>query len=199
MPKLTYIPDTNFTGNDTFTFVARDAVSVSPTVTVDIIVKGINDVPTAQNQSITILEDTAKSITLKAEDPDNSSVTYTLVTLPTNGILAGTLPNLTYTPNPDFDGSDTFTFVAKDTDSVSPIVTVSIVMEKVNDAPVANNQSLIVAENSSNNSVTLMATDADNASLTFTIVSYPTNGTLSGTAPNLTYTCLLYTSPSPRD
>ncbi|MBB17585.1 hypothetical protein CMK22_20150, partial [Candidatus Poribacteria bacterium] len=188
LPKLTYIPDTNFTGNDTFTFVARDAVSVSPTVTVDIIVKGINDIPTAQNQSITILEDTTKSITLKAEDPDNSSVTYTLVTLPTNGMLTGTAPNLTYTPNPDFDGSDTFTFVAKDTDSVSPIVTVSIVMEKVNDAPVANNQSLIVAENSSNNSVTLIATDADNASLTFTLVSYPTNGTLSGTAPNLTYT-----------
>ena len=188
LPKLTYAPDTNFTGDDTFTFVARDTVSVSQTATVNITVEAINDVPTAHNQSITILEDTVKPITLTAEDPDNSSVTYALVTLPTNGTLAGTPPDLTYTPNPDFDASDTFTFVAKDTDSVSPAVTVSIVMKKVNDVPVANNQSITVAEESNNNSVTLTATDADNTSLTFTIVSYPTNGTLSGTAPNLTYT-----------
>ena len=187
LPKLTYSPNTNFTGSDTFTFVARDTVSVSQTTTVNITVEEINDVPTAHNQSITISEDTTKSIILTAEDPDNNSVTYALVILPTNGALAGAPPDLTYTPDPDFDGSDTFTFVAKDTDSVSQSATVNITMEKVNDAPAANNQSITTLKNTSS-SITLTGTDVDNNSLTYTLTSTPSNGTLTGNAPNLTYT-----------
>jgi len=187
LPKLTYTPNTNFTGSDTFTFVSRDTVSVSQSATVNITVEEINDVPMANNLSIAALEDTAKSITLTAADPDNSSITYALVTLPANGTLSGTSPDLTYTPDPDFDGSDTFTFVAKDTDSVSQSATVNITMEKVNDVPMANNLSITTLKNT-NLSITLTGTDVDNNTLTYTLTSTPSNGTLTGNAPNLTYT-----------
>jgi hypothetical protein len=55
-----------------------------------------------------------------------------------------------------------------------------------NRAPVANAQSLSTSENTSK-AITLVSTDADNDPLTWTIVSQPTSGNLTGTAPNLTY------------
>jgi hypothetical protein len=54
-----------------------------------------NSVPIATAQSITTDEDTAKSITLSATDSDNDndSLTYTIITKPTKGTLAGEAPS----------------------------------------------------------------------------------------------------------
>jgi hypothetical protein len=57
----------------------------------------------------------------------------------------------------------------------------------VNDQPTANNQNVVVNEDSSPTPITLVATDVDSASLTYTIVTSPTHGTLYGTPPNVTY------------
>ena len=56
-----------------------------------------------------------------------------------------------------------------------------------NTPPVANSQSLNVQNNSSI-AITLSANDAENDALTYSIVSQPTHGSLSGTAPNISYT-----------
>ncbi|UCG11088.1 MAG: hypothetical protein JSU72_11010, partial [Deltaproteobacteria bacterium] len=56
---------------------------------------------------------------------------------PTNGTLSGTLPNLTYTPNGDFNGGDSFTFKASDGIAASAVATVSINVETVDPSPVS--------------------------------------------------------------
>jgi hypothetical protein len=56
-----------------------------------------------------------------------------------------------------------------------------------NTPPAANNQSVTTNEDTAK-AITLSATDADSNALTYTVVSGPGHGTLSGTAPNLTYT-----------
>ncbi len=61
------------------------------------------------------------------------------------------------------------------------------VCQAVNHAPVANNQSVTTAQNTAVG-ITLTATDADGNPLTFAIVAGPSHGSLSGTAPNVTYT-----------
>ena len=53
--------------------------------------------------------------------------------------------------------------------------------------PVVTNQSIVVAENSSTN-ITLTGADPQGYALTYTVVTVPAHGTLSGTVPNLTYT-----------
>lgn len=58
---------------------------------------------------------------------------------------------------------------------------------KVNTPPTANGQSVTTAEDTPK-AVTLTGSDADNDALTFTVVSGPAHGALSGTEPNLTYT-----------
>ena len=146
-----------------------------------------NTPPVALATSVATTEDTAKTITLSATDADSDSLTYQIVAPPAKGSLSGTAPNLVYTPQADFSGSDSFTFRANDGSVDSATATVSISVTAVNDPPVAVAASVTTAEDTAK-SITLSATDKDSASLTYQIVDHPTNGTLSGTPPNLSYT-----------
>ena len=143
------------------------------------------DPPVADAQTVTTDEDTAQAITLTATDTESDPLTYSIVDGPTNGVLSGAAPNLTYTPNANYNGSDSFTFKANDGYQDSNIATVSITINPIEDAPVANDQTVTTDEDTPKD-ITLTATDADGDPLTFTIVTGPTNGVLSGTRqPNL--------------
>ncbi len=72
-----------------------------------------NSTPTAIIQSITVDEDSSISIVLTGIDSDGTIASYSN-TVPTNGVLSGTAPNLTYTPNANFFGSDSFSFTVTD-------------------------------------------------------------------------------------
>ena len=170
----------------TFSLIVNDGTDSSPADNVIITVSN-NDAPVADIQSVSTDEDTALSIILTATDADGDSLTYTTVSSPSNGSLSGTAPNLTYTPDPDFNGDDFFTFKANDGIADSDPATISIAVVPVNDKPIADDQSVSTDENTELQ-ITLTATDADGDSLTYTTVSSPSNGSLSGTAPNLTYT-----------
>ncbi|MFQ6084398.1 MAG: S8 family serine peptidase, partial [Candidatus Aminicenantia bacterium] len=146
-----------------------------------------NNPPVANSQSVTTNEDTSVAITLTATDPDGDPLTYSIVSQPANGLLSGTAPNVTYIPNANYNGPDSFTFKANDGKVDSNIATVSITVMPVNDAPVANNQSVETTQDTPV-AITLTASDIDGDLLTYTVVTPPTNGTLSGIAPTLTYT-----------
>jgi gliding motility-associated-like protein len=186
-PNLTYSPNLNYNGADAFTFRVNDGTSNSNTATVTITVTPVNDPPVANNQSVAVTEDIAQAVTLTGSDVDGNPLTYTVVTAPTNGSLSGTAPNLTYTPNLNFNGSDSFTFKVNDGTVDSNTATVSLTVTPVVDAPIANNQSVPVPEDVPT-AITLSGSDPDGSAVTYSIVSVPTHGTLSGTAPNLTYT-----------
>ena len=94
---------------------------------------------------------------------------------------------MTYTPAANYNGSDSFTFKANDGIVDSSPATVSITVTAVNDTPVATAQSVSTAQNTAK-AITLAGTDIENSALTYTIVTQPAHGTLSGTAPNVTYT-----------
>ena len=103
------------------------------------IVEHINFAPIVGNDiGATTNEDTPVPITLVAEDEENDPITYSVVTQPSNGKLAGTGPNLTYIPNLNYFGTDTFTFKANDgtVDSTTEIATIKV--NPVNDIPVSN-------------------------------------------------------------
>jgi hypothetical protein len=186
-PNLTYTPNSNFNGSDSFTFKVNDGTSDSAAATVSIIVTAVNDAPVANNQSVTTDEDAGASIVLTGSDIDMSALSFALLTVPANGTLSGTAPNLTYTPNSNFNGSDSFTFKVNDGTSDSAAATVSIIVTAVNDTPTANNQSLTTDEDASA-SIVLTGSDVEMSALSFAVLAGPANGTLSGTAPNLTYT-----------
>ena len=185
-PNLTYSPKANFNGDDSFAFKVFDGVADSNTATVAISVKTVNDLPVVFSQSANVDEDGSVSITLKAEDNDGDNLEFTVVSQPKNGTLSGSAPNLTYSPKANFNGDDSFTFKVFDGLADSNTATVAISVKSVNDLPVVFGQSANVDEDGSV-SITLKAQDNDGDNLEFTVVSQPKNGTLSGSAPNLTY------------
>ncbi|AHM58853.1 VCBS repeat-containing protein [Flammeovirgaceae bacterium 311] len=181
----TYTPDANYNGSDSFIYKAKDAAGAeSNNVTVVITVTAVNDPPVALAQSVTLVEDATLAILLTGTDIENSSsLVYSVVTAPAHGSYTGGI----YTPDPDYSGSDSFSFTANDGELTSAPATVTIAISPVNDAPQATSQIVTVAEDASIN-ISLAGEDVESDDLTFILVNTPTHGTLSGTAPNITYT-----------
>jgi hypothetical protein len=186
-PSLTYTPAANYNGSDSFTFKVNDGKVDSSPATVSITINAVNDPPVANAQAVTTNEDTAKAITLTGSDVDGNPLTYAVLTQPGHGTLSGTAPSLTYTPALNYNGADSFTFKVNDGQVDSAAAAISITVTAVNDAPVANAQSVTTAEDTAK-AVTLTGSDVENSPLTFAVVTQPGHGALSGTAPNLTYT-----------
>lgn len=89
----------------------------------------VNDPPTADDQSVTVSQDSSNNtIVLTGSDINDDSLTCTVVSSPANGTLGGSSPNVLYTPNAGYVGSDSFTFRANDghVDSVAAMVTITI-------------------------------------------------------------------------
>jgi hypothetical protein len=186
-PNLTYTPHADANGSDSFTFRANDGKADSNTATVSIAVNAVNDAPVARSQEVVTLEDKSVGIFLDATDKEGDSLGYNVVAQPAKGKLSGTAPNLTYIPNRDANGSDSFTFVSNDGTIDSAIATVSIVITPVNDAPVAAAR-FVSTDADKSAVIVLSASDKDGDELSYAIVSQPLKGVLSGTPPRVTYT-----------
>ena len=186
-PNLTYTPNANFNGPDSFTFKVNDGTVDSFAATISITVTAVNDAPTATANKAKIQEDTPGPIALSGSDPDGDPLTYQIVTNPAHGSLSGTSPDLIYTPDKNYNGTDSFTFRADDGTTNSASATFSIEITPEDDPPVAHPGSLTLAEDTSAQ-ITLEADDPDGDSLTYSIIRQPSNGNLTGTPPNLTYT-----------
>jgi hypothetical protein len=186
-PNLTYTPNPNAHGTDRFTFKVNDGRKDSSVAAVTVLVRPVNDVPVAAAQTVAVASGAARSITLAGSDVDGDALSFAVVTPPTQGVLSGTAPNLTYTSNPNATGADNFTFKVNDGRVDSPVATVAIEFGAGNRPPVAIAQT-VTADEDIPKSITLAGSDADGNALTHIVVSPPNRGTLSGTAPNLIYT-----------
>lgn len=88
-----------------------------------------NTAPQAAGQSFGTDENTALDITLSGSDADGDTLTYEVTVQPANGALSGTAPDLTYTPDADYIGSDSFRFTVNDGTEDSDEATVSITVD----------------------------------------------------------------------
>ncbi len=176
---------------------ASTGQSLLPLVTQDMenfdsVTSPANGPPTGLPQSLTTNEDVPKSITLTGDDGDPEVVqtlTFAIFTQPSHGTLSGFNANtgaVTYTPNADYNGPDSFTFKVTDDNTAggpattSTAATISLTVSPVNDRPVANAQALTnegVAQ-----AIVLGGSDSDagvTQALTFAIAASPAHGTLS--------------------
>ncbi len=174
---VTYTPDLNFNGSDSFTFKVNDGTTDSNTSTVTITVNPDNDDPDAVDDEATVAEDSgANTINVRANDTDveNHTLTVTAVTQGTNGAVAITNggADVSYTPNANFFGTDSFTYTISDGNGGSDTATVNMTVTSVNDAPVLTSSvamSLISSTNSNLFNVGLTASTTDQEGETVTI------------------------------
>lgn len=138
----------------------------------------INRPPVTVASNLETPEDTPLTATLTATDRNQDHLTYRVVREPSHGQLSGTLPEVVYRPAPNYNGPDSFTFVANDGKVDSEPATVSILVKPVNDAPVAAAQAVKV-DDTKPTAITLKASDVDGDRLKFSIISPPKHGALA--------------------
>jgi len=179
---FTYTPNLNFNSADGFTFTVSDGHGGTDTGTVTITVAAVNDAPAAGDQSLSVDEDGVLNGTLTALDPDSAVLTYAQASGPAHGTLEITAATgaFTYTPNANFYGTDSFIFTVSD-GQASDTGTVTLTVNSINDAPVANDQSLETDEDVPLNG-TLTAADIDSPALTYAQLAAPAHGSLTVTA-----------------
>jgi hypothetical protein len=158
--RLIYTPEPYFEGTDNFTFKLNDGVVDSAPATVSINVRP-NLLPVAESHSVTTPEDTPVQIGLIGSDPDSDPLSYIMVSETSHGSLNGKSPNLTYTPNSNFNGSDSFSFKVNDGIKDSTPATVSITVSSVNDPPVAKGDIIVTAEDTPALTIDVLANDTD--------------------------------------
>jgi len=110
---FTYEPDPDFNGADSFTYYITDGELESGSARVDITINPVNDPPAANDITVGTRNDKPASVHLDATDVDSDPLAYTL-TDPENGTISGTPPDVVYTADRGFFGTDTFTYTADD-------------------------------------------------------------------------------------
>ncbi len=211
--SFTYTPDANYSGAaDTFTYEVSDESSwhlhgllgfFSPngghtdTGTVTVTVTPVSDAPVAVNDQLNTNEDTPLDFTpddlLDNDSDDDSDALTTFVQSPSNGTLTihpdGTY---TYTPDANFHGADTFSYVANDGTTSSNIATVTVTIAGVNDAPVAQPDAVYGPEDFPEFSDNVLSNDSDpdGDTLTAVLVGGPANAAAFhlGSDGSFTYT-----------
>lgn len=133
--SVTYSPNANWFGVDTFTYEASDDKFAKINIaTVAITVNPVNDLPETYDMVINSYEDQVTTITLDVYDVDGDTLTV-INTSPSNGVISSKLGNLfSYTPNEDYNGSDSFTYYVNDGELDSNTSNVTINLTPVNDA-----------------------------------------------------------------
>jgi len=147
--------------------------------------------PTLGDVSVTTQEDTpvAATVSLTASDP--AAVTLAVVTPPSHGALTGAGPTWTYTPGVDYAGADSAVVLATDSHG-SSTATIRITVTAVDDAPVANPDSVATGYGVAATiaQATLLANDrdVDSTALRVTAVDTATHGTVVQSGSDVVFT-----------
>ncbi|RFM28396.1 Ig-like domain-containing protein, partial [Chitinophaga silvisoli] len=180
--SFTYTPNANFNGIDTVTYQACDNNGACDTARLIITVTAMNDSPVAEDDAITINEDTqgTGNVLTNDTDPDGDVLTASVVTNPTHGtIVLNADGSFTYTPDTNFNGIDTVTYQACDNNGGCDTARLIITVTAVNDAPIATDDAITIAEDSQGTgNVLTNDTDPDGEALTASVVTNPAHGTI---------------------
>ncbi len=181
--RYEYTPSQGYLGEDSFTYRVDDSQGGIANGVVDITVTELSAAPVAQDLQISTEEDTPVTGNLSASDPNNSNLTFEIVTQPTHGTIDlnnSSSGAFLYTPDADVYGSDSFSYTASSATASSAEAIVDITISAVNDNPVAVTDSYTVEMDQSLAIVNLTVndTDADGDDLTITQVTQPGHGML---------------------
>jgi hypothetical protein len=185
---VTYSPSAGFFGTDTFTYTVTDKDQDTATATVTVSVAAVNDTPVANDDLVTVAEDTLETIEPLLNDTglDDGVASVTITTQPTNGTVT-VLPGgkLAYKAELEYNGSDTIEYTVTDADGEVASATITITVEPVNDLPQAINDAYVTAVDAAlavAEAAGTVANDVDidaTADLQATLVTGPSNGTLT--------------------
>ncbi len=189
-----FVADAGYNGADSFTYEMCDtgAPVECDTATVNLDITQRNRRPVALNDTATTPEDTAVMIGVRGNDsdPDGDSLSIESFSQPNHGTVRRDGGRLEFTPDPDWHGSTTFTYVVCDPAGACDQATVTVTVDPRNDAPHANDDAIVVKDGKPV-VVDVVENDdeVDGQPVTVDIVDQPEHGTVTVDEDgNVTYT-----------
>jgi VCBS repeat-containing protein len=178
---FSYTPAPNFNGTDSFTYTVSDGNGGTTTGTVTLSVAAVNDAPVTSGGEATIAEDGSVTGQLVASDVDGDAITFGLAQngAPTNGtVTVNPDGSYSYTPNPNFAGTDSFTYQVSDGNGGTTLGTITVTVTNTNDAPTTSGATVAGQEDGT---ITGQVTghDVDGDALSFAVDGAPANGTVT--------------------
>ncbi|WP_193786918.1 Ig-like domain-containing protein, partial [Legionella brunensis] len=171
---ITFTPLSEFNGIASFEYVISDGAGGTSTAIATLNVAEVNDAPTANADNAVVAEDSSNNV-INVLDNDSkgpaNEAGQTLSVISASALNGSVTINadgtLSYTANANYFGEDTITYTIKDNgttngaaDSKTAVGTVAINVTEINDAPIANSDSAVVAEDSSNNVINVLDNDS---------------------------------------
>jgi VCBS repeat-containing protein len=185
--SFVYTPTANYSGNDTFTYLANDGKRSSGLATVTIMALPVSIAPTAGNASFSVLENQtltvgAPGLLLYSQNPNGDAQILSVVNGPLHGVLTPTSPvgGFIFAPSTNFAGTDSFSYFLTSDGLNSNVATITLTVAPVTLAPIVNLPNLSYTTNEN------------------TVLSVAAPGVLSNVVdPNgLTLSAVLETAPS---
>jgi VCBS repeat-containing protein len=172
--EYAYVPTANYFGSDSFVIRVTDGVTPKD---ITISVK-VNQAPTTANPTISLTA-TGKPVSGNANcsDADGDTLTYTITSNPTKGtvLLDSATGNYVYTPNANAAGNDAFSITASDGQDQ---VVVKVVVHNETEIDVSGNQTSLTVNQGKQTIGQAQASDADGDTLSYSVGTQPTKGTL---------------------
>jgi MYXO-CTERM domain-containing protein len=188
---VTYTPDLDFVGIDTFTYTISDGLGGFDTATVTVTVGPMPDDPVAVDDSDTTDEEVAVTIDVLANDYDVDGETPSVVSVTdgTNGTVVNNGIDVTYTPDLDFFGTDTFDYTIDDGTGRTATATVTVTVDPLPDDPTAVDDSATTDEDVTVNiDVLVNDFDVDGDLVLVDLATDGTNGTVINNGTDIDYT-----------
>lgn len=198
-----YVPNYNYYGPDSFTFVTQDQYAQSNLATISFTIQYVAKLPVVSNFAFNTTENTKYNGQLLGsdQDPKRTIANYVILSPPTMGQITSVSATgaFTYVPNTDAYGTDQFTYQAYDTAAVySNQATVTVSILHVDQPPVANPGTFTTNRNTVLYG-TLTASDPDIPAFPTTLTYYVVSSAadLTGTVYVDAYTgAFTYTPPN---
>ena len=172
--SVSYTPDPNYSGADSFTYTIADGVTGGDTATVFVNVTNVNDAPVANNDNYNVNQDTTLVVNVPGvlgndTDIDGPGQAAVLDSGPAHAAAFNFNPDgsFSYTPEPGFTGIDTFDYhvndgAAADGDSNTATVTINVNDTQAPSVTCSVTKALLWPPNSDLANVGLSVTAADN-------------------------------------
>ncbi len=188
--EITYTPNTDFSGTDSFTYSISDGNGHEATATVIIKVgENNNKNPIATNDSFTTPSNTAVSIDVLANDsdPEGNHISIDYYSNPAHGQIETVANKLLYTPENNYIGTDNFSYTIINTEGNKATATVNITI--TNQAPIAMDDAFSTSIDTSK-TYDVLSNDKDPEAgiLTLKNVSMPSHGQVEIINNNIVYT-----------
>jgi hypothetical protein len=182
-----YSPAANYFGPDLLRYTVSDGTTtVEGSVTIT--VTPVNDLPALSDQTLTLGQDTSVEFELDGTDIETADLSYFVDQAVQHGVITGTPPSFTYIPSPGYVGMDSVTVRVLDESGGADTAVIRFDVRPVGQAPVVTSTLFTITEDTPR-TLQLTANDGDTAAadLEWAVVTGPTRGTLTGTAPEVRY------------